>query len=60
MIDCIMLDQNLGTVMSKRDKLTLLYSTLLLFAILAAGGYGLSRAYHYSEPPGHSSDGNSK
>ena len=35
--------------MGKRDKMAVLGSALLLLAILAAGAYGLSRAYQYGE-----------
>ena len=37
--------------MGKRDKIAVLGSALLLLAILAAGAYGLSRAYQYGETP---------
>lgn len=36
--------------MSRNDKIAIVGSALLLLAILAAGGFGLSMAYHYNEP----------
>ncbi len=36
--------------MSRNDKIAILGSVLLLLAILTAGGFGLSKAYHYNEP----------
>jgi hypothetical protein len=35
---------------SRSDRVSIICSTLLLLAILAAGGYGLSKAYYYDEP----------
>jgi hypothetical protein len=37
--------------MGTRDKIAVICSSLLLLAILAAGAYGLSRAYQYGETP---------
>jgi hypothetical protein len=36
--------------LSRNDKIAILGSVLLLLAILTAGGFGLSKAYHYNEP----------
>jgi hypothetical protein len=36
--------------MSRNDKIAILGSALLLLAIIAAGGLGLSKAYRYNEP----------
>jgi hypothetical protein len=36
--------------LSRNDKIAIVGSALLLLAILAAGGFGLSMAYHYNEP----------
>jgi hypothetical protein len=36
--------------LSKNDKIAILGSVVLLLAILTAGGFGLSMAYHYNEP----------
>jgi hypothetical protein len=38
------------TPLSRNDKIAIVGSALLLLAILAAGGFGLSMAYHYNEP----------
>jgi hypothetical protein len=36
---------------SKRDKITVLCSIFLLLATLAAGAFGLFRAYQYNDAP---------
>lgn len=36
--------------MSNKDKIAILGSAFLLLAIVVAGGYALSRVYHYNEP----------
>jgi len=36
--------------LSKNDKIAIVGSVLLLLAILTAGGFALSMAYHYNEP----------
>ena len=36
--------------MSRKDKIAIFGSVLLLLAILTAGGLGLSMAYRYDEP----------
>jgi hypothetical protein len=45
--------------MSKRDKIAVLGSGLLLLAILTAGAVGLLRAYRYNEAPGRPPESNS-
>jgi hypothetical protein len=45
--------------MSKRDKIAVLCSGLLLLAILTAGVVGLFRAYRYNEAPGRPPESNS-
>jgi hypothetical protein len=45
--------------MSKRDKIAVLGSGLLLLAILTAGAVGLFKAYHYNEAPGRPPESNS-
>jgi hypothetical protein len=42
--------------MSRRDKFAIFWSAGLLLTVLAAGGYGLSKAYHYNEPSTRQSD----
>ena len=36
--------------LSRNDKIAILGSVMLLLAIIAAGGLGLSKAYRYNEP----------
>ncbi|MEH2565947.1 hypothetical protein [Bradyrhizobium sp. AZCC 2289] len=43
--------------MSKRDKIAVLGSALLLLAILTAGAVGLFKAYRYNEAPPESNSG---